>query len=72
MWGFIIAALMILFWSFVVFEVSGQARIFAVAVAGALLLIGVAVAVVEYWKALRPPAPPPVKPPPTGRSVAKR
>jgi len=72
MWGFIIAASMILFWSFIVFEVSGQVRILAVAAAGALLVIGVAVALAEYWKTLRPPAPPPIKPPPTGRSVAKR
>jgi hypothetical protein len=74
-WGFIIAASMILFWSFVVFEVSGTARIFAFVIAGVLLFAGVAVAITDYVTMLRPAAPrstPSVRRAATERSVVKR
>jgi hypothetical protein len=75
LWGFILAASVILFWSFVVFEVSGQARIVAFIVAGVLLFVGVAVAITDYLTMLRPSAPPiapSIQPPAARRSVAKR
>jgi hypothetical protein len=75
LWGFILAASVILFWSFVVFEVSGKTRIVAFVVAGVLLFVGVAVAITEYLTMLRPPAPPTVpsmQQPAAGRSVARR
>jgi hypothetical protein len=75
LWGFALAAAIILFWSFVVFEVSGTARIFAFVIAGVLLFIGVAVAIADYLMMLRPPAPPAApstRQPATRRSLAKR
>ena len=75
LWGFILAASVILFWSFVVFEVSGQTRIVAFVVAGVLLFVGVVVAIADYLTMLRPPAPPTapsVQQPAAGRSVARR
>jgi hypothetical protein len=75
LWGFILAASVILFWSFVVFEVSGKIRIVAFVVAGVLLFVGVAVTITDYLTMLRPSAPPtaPSIPQPAARrSVAKR
>jgi hypothetical protein len=56
LWGFVLAAAMILFWFFFIFEVSRETRIIASMVAGVLLVAGIAVAIADYLTMLRPPA----------------